>query len=309
MDKRFKIFSGSSNPKLARKVCSLLDVSPGRAQVHRFSDGEVQVEIDDNVRGKEVYVFQSICRPVNEHLMELLVMMDALKRASARRINAVLPYYGYGRQDQKDRPRVSITAKMAADLLTTAGTMHLISIDLHAAQIEGFLEIPVENVAGAGVLSRDFRKWMAGDEVVVAPDAGGVERARAFAEGLGIDLAIMDHRGVDFEPAIVGDVEGRSVIVLDDMVDTGRTLARTAKAAEKAGAASVDALCSHGVLSENAIERIEDSCIRSLTFTDTIPQPERVMQSSKVRCLSVAPLLAEVIKRLECKESISSLFT
>ena len=308
MQHRLKVFSGNSNPMLAREVCLLLGVALGQASVGRFNDGEIWVEINENVRGKDVYVIQSACRPVNQHLMELLVMMDALKRASAHRINAVIPYYGYGRQDQKEKPRVAITAKMVADLVTTAGAHQIISIDLHASQIEGFFDIPVDNVFGTKVLLEDVEKRLKGDEVIVAPDAGGVERARTFAERLKIDLAIMDHRGVEFEPSIVGNVKGRPVILLDDMVDTGRTLVRAAKAAQTAGARSVDAYCVHAVLSGDAIEKINQSPIRSLVITDTIPYPRESQASNKIRVVSIAPMLAEVIKRISYEKSVSSLF-
>jgi ribose-phosphate pyrophosphokinase len=308
MQGHFKVFSGNSNPMLARKVCSLIGVSLGQVLVSCFSDGEIRVEINENVRGRDVYVLQSTCRPVNQHLMELLLMMDALKRASVHRINAVIPYYGYGRQDQKEKPRVAITAKMVADLLRTAGADQVISVDLHATQIEGFFNIPVYNLVSNKVLLEDAEKRLKGDEVVVAPDAGGVERARALAEGLNIDLAMMDHRGVDYEPSIVGKVTDRPVIILDDMVDTGRTLIRAAKSAEKTGASCIDAYCIHPVLSGNAVEKIESSPIRSLTVTDTIPLSQEAMNSEKIRILSIANMLAEAIKRIHSEKPLSSLF-
>lgn len=308
MQRRLKVFSGNSNPMLAREVCSLLGVSLGLASVKRYSDGEVWVEINENVRGKDIYVIQSACHPVNQHIMELLVMTDALKRASAHRISAVIPYYAYGRQDQKEKPRVAIAAKMVADLLSTAGADQIVSIDLHASQIQGFFDIPVDNVSGAKVFLDDVSRSLKGDEIVVAPDAGGVERARAFAERLNIGLAIMDHRGVEFEPTIVGNVSGRHVILLDDMVDSGRTLVRAAKAAEAAGARFIDAYCVHAVLSANSVERIELSPIRSLTVTDTIPLTEEAMKSKKIRVVSIAPILSEVIDRISCEKSVSSLF-
>jgi ribose-phosphate pyrophosphokinase len=308
MQNRFKIFTGNSNPTLAQKVCASLGVPLGQMLVHSFSDGEISVEIKDNVRGMDVYVFQSTSRPSNQHLMELLIMMDALKRASVRQVNAVLPYYGYGRQDQKEKPRVAITAKMVADLLITAGTHRIISIDLHAAQIEGFFNIPVENLVSINLFSRDLKKRLKGGEVVIAPDANGVERARAFAEKLGIGLAIMDHRGMGFESSIVGDITDRPVVILDDMVDTGRTLIRAIKVAEKGGAASIDAYCIHPVLSGDAVKRIESSSIRSLVVTDTVPMSHDMKGCEKIRVLSVAQIMAEAIKRVYCDEPLDSLF-
>jgi ribose-phosphate pyrophosphokinase len=280
----------------------------GEASIHCFSDGEIQVEIKENVRGCDVYVLQSTCPPVNFHLMELLVMIDALKRASTRRISAVIPYYGYGRQDQKDKPRASITAKTVADLLTAAGVDQLISFDLHASQIEGFFIGPVDNVLSAKLLHQELKQTLQGDDVIIAPDAGGVERARKFAEGLNIDLAIMDHRGVDFDPAVVGNVSGRPVIILDDMVDTGQTLVRAARAAHAAGARVIDACCTHAVFSADAVETIDNSPLRNLTVTDTVPLSPQASRSKKIRTVSIAPMLAEVIERIILEQSVSSLF-
>ena len=295
---------------LSQGVCSYLGLPRGQALVGRFSDGEVRVEISQNVRGLDVYVVQSLCPPVNENLIELLVIIDALKRASARRINAVIPYYGYGRQDQKDKPRVSITAKVVADLLTVSGLDRLISIDLHANQIQGFFNVPVDHLYGTEVLLEDAKKTLRGKATVVAPDAGGVERARIFAKRLNVDLAIMDHRGTECSPAsrIVGEVSARPVVILDDMIDTGQTLIRAAEAAHAAGASSIDAYCVHAVLSGNALEKIERSPLRSLTVTDTIPCPKQAGQTTKLRTVSIAPLLAEVIKRVHNEDSVSSLF-
>lgn len=304
------VISGNSNPKLSQSVCSSLGLALGRALVGRFSDGEVRVEINQNVRGLDLYVIQSLCPPVNENLIELLVLIDALKRASARRINVVIPYYGYGRQDQKDKPRVSITAKVVADLLTVAGLNRLVTIDLHANQIQGFFNVPVDHLYGTEVLLEDAKNNLRGDDAVVAPDAGGVERARVFAQRLHVDLAIMDHRGTEGSPSscIVGDVKDRPVMILDDMVDTGQTLVRTAKAAQAAGASSIDAYCVHAVLSGGAVRRIERSPIRSLTVTDTIPHSAEAASSKKLRTVTIAPLLAEVIKRVHNEDSVSSLF-
>ena len=305
------IFSGNSNPQLAYDVCDFCGVVPGKMSVGRFSDGEVRVEIEDSVRGMDVFVLQSTSPPVNESLMELLVMIDALKRASARRINAVTPYYGYGRQDEKEKPRVPITAKMVADLVTVAGADRLLAIDLHADQIEGFFEIPVDHIPGTAILLEDVKKALRGDEIVVAPDASGVGRARGFARRLGVDLAIMDHRGTGDLPysRIVGDVKGRRVIILDDMVDTGNTLVRACVGATAAGAAIVDAYCVHGVFSGLAVERLEPSPLRSMTVTDTIPLSEKARRSEKIRTVSIAPMLAQVIQRVHNEESVSALFS
>jgi len=309
-NKALIIIAGNSNPMLSQGVCSYLGLPLGQALVGRFSDGEVRVEINQNVRGFDVYVIQSLCPPVNENLIELLVIIDALKRASARRINAVIPYYGYGRQDQKDKPRVSIAAKVVADLLTVSGLDRLITIDFHATQIQGFFDLPVDHLYGTEVLLEDARKCLRGEDTVVAPDAGGVERARVFAKRLNVNLAIMDHRGTEGSPSssIVGDVTGRPVMILDDMVDTGQTLIRAAEAAQAAGACSIDAYCVHAVLSGNALGKIELSPLRSLTVTDTIPPPAQAGQATKLRTVSIAPLLAEVIKRVHNEDSVSSLF-
>jgi ribose-phosphate pyrophosphokinase len=310
MQSRLMVFSGQSNPPLAREVCSLQGVAPGDALIERFSDGEVRIEIRANVRGMDVYVLQPTCPPVNQNLMELIVMIDALKRASARQINTVIPYYGYARQEQKDKPRVAITAKMVADLLTVAGAGRVITIDLHAEQIQGFFNIPVDHIFGTHVLLDDVKKNLRGDEIVVAPDAGGVERARMFASSLGVDLAIMDHRHSDDAPLsrIVGEVKGRRVIVLDDLVDTGQTLIRTAESAKSAGADSVEACCVHAILSGDAVDRIQSSPLRSLTVTDTVPLSRKAAECKKIRTVSVAPMLAEVIRRVHFEESVSSLF-
>lgn len=309
-NKALIIVSGNSTPVLSQSVCSYLGLPLAQALVGRFSDGEVRVEISQNVRGLDAYVIQSLCPPVNENLIEVLVIIDALKRASARRINAVIPYYGYGRQDQKDKPRVSITAKVVADLLTVAGLDRLITIDLHANQIQGYFNVPVDHLYGIEVLLEHARNSLRGTETVVAPDAGGVERARIFAKKLNVDLAIMDHRGTEcsISSGIVGDVTGRPVMILDDMVDTGQTLIRAAEAAQAAGASSIDAYCVHAVLSGNAIAKINRSPLRSLTVTDTIPHCEEVARSDKLRVVSIAPLLAEVIKRVHNEDSVSALF-
>lgn len=310
MKDRLLIFSGNSNSELAREVCNYCRVAPGKMLVGRFSDGEVRVEIEDSVRGKDVFVLQSTFPPVNENLMELLVMIDALKRASARRINAVTPYYGYGRQDEKEKPRVPITAKMVADLVTVAGANRLLAIELHADQIEGFFEIPVDHIPGTEILLEDVKTALRGDEIVVAPDAAGVGRARRFARRLGVDLAIMDHRGTGGLPysRIVGDVKNRRVIILDDMVDTGNTLVQAGAGATAAGAAIVDAYCVHGIFSGTALERLESSPLRSVTVTDTVPLSEKARRSEKIRTVSIAPMLAQVIQCVHNEESVSALF-
>ncbi len=310
MQSDFKIFSCNSNPLLAQAVCSHLGAPLGKAFVGRFSDGEVRLEIHENVRGLDVFAIQSTCPPVDENLIELLVMIDALKRASAKRINVVIPYYGYGRQDQKVKPRVSISSKVVADLLAIAGSHRVITIEFHADQIQGFFNIPVDHLYGMQALLDDMKGNLRGDEIVVAPDAGGVPRAREFAKRLNCDLALMDYRGTDGGPAsrIVGQVKGRRVIVLDDMVDTGRTIVRTAEAAVAAGADIVDACCVHALFSLDAVERLEVSPLRRLAITDTVPVSGKAMESSKIRTVSIAALLAEAIKRVHLEESVSALF-
>jgi len=286
-----------------------LGANPGKALITRFSDGEVRVEIGENVRGKDTYVLQSTCPPVNENLMELLVLMDALKRASAGRINAIVPYYGYGRQDQKDKPRVALASKMVADLLAVAGADRVITIDLHADQIQGFFDVPVDHLFGTTVFIAELRPDLKGDEIIIAPDSGGVERARLFASRLHLDLALMDYReGNGTFPKIVGNVKDRRVIILDDMVDTGGTLVRTAKAAKGAGAAIVDVCSVHPVLSGNAVDNILSSPIRMLLVTDTIPLSKKAVESGRIKAVSIAPMLAEVIKRVHFEEAISSIF-
>jgi ribose-phosphate pyrophosphokinase len=306
---RLTLFAGNSNPGLADKVCSELGIRLGRTLITRFSDGEIRVELDENVRGKDVYVLQSTCPPVNENLMELLVIMDALKRASVRRINAIVPYYGYGRQDQKEKPRVPLSAKVVADLLSVAGADRVIAIDLHADQIQGFFDIPVDHMFGTIVLSDALREELKGNEIVVAPDSGGAERARLFASRLGLDMALMDYREENGgHPRIVGNVKGKKVIILDDLVDTARTILRAADAAVLAGAEAVEVCAVHPVLSGSAVENIEASPIRRIMVTDTIPLSESAKACGKVQIVSIAPLLAEVIKRVHFEEQLSPLF-
>lgn len=309
---RLKLFGGNSNPELTAKICQHLQIPQGKAVVQTFSDGEIMVEIGENVRGRDVFVMQSTCSPVNHNLMELLVLMDALKRASAWRITAVLPYYGYARQDTKVLPRVPISAKLVADLITVAGGHRVICLDLHANQIQGFFDIPVDNLFAAPVLLEYIRQYFNNDLVIVSPDAGGVERARAFAKRLHASLAIIDKRRDEDQKVkamhIVGEVEGKAAIILDDMVDTGGTLTEAAKALAENGALSINACCTHAVLSGNAIGRIEESAIENLIVTDSIPLQPETKGCKKIKVLTVANLLGEAIKRTHLNDSVSSLF-
>ena len=309
---RLKLFGGNSNPELTAKICQHLQIPQGKAVVQTFSDGEIMVEIGENVRGRDVFVMQSTCSPVNHNLMELLVLMDALKRASAWRITAVLPYYGYARQDTKVLPRVPISAKLVADLITVAGGHRVICLDLHANQIQGFFDIPVDNLFAAPVLLEYIRQYLNSDLVIVSPDAGGVERARAFAKRLHASLAIIDKRRDEDQKVkamhIIGEVEGKAAIILDDMVDTGGTLTEAAKALAENGALSINACCTHAVLSGNAIERIEESAIENLIVTDSIPLQPETKGCKKIKVLTVANLLGEAIKRSHLNDSVSSLF-
>jgi len=309
---RLKLFGGNSNPELTAKICQNLQILQGKAVVQTFSDGEIMVEIGENVRGRDVFVMQSTCSPVNHNLMELLVLMDALKRASAWRITAVLPYYGYARQDTKVLPRVPISAKLVADLITVAGGHRVICLDLHANQIQGFFDIPVDNLFAAPVLLEYIRQYLNSDLVIVSPDAGGVERARAFAKRLNASLAIIDKRRDEDQKVkamhIIGEVEGKAAIILDDMVDTGGTLTEAAKALAENGALSINACCTHAVLSGNAIARIEESAIENLIVTDSIPLQPETKGCKKIKVLTVANLLGEAIKRSHLNDSVSSLF-
>ncbi len=306
------MFGGNSNPELTAKICQHLQISQGKVVVKTFSDGEIMVEIGENVRGRDVFVVQSTCSPVNHNLMELLVIMDALKRASAWRITAVLPYYGYARQDTKVLPRVPISAKLVADLITVAGGHRVICLDLHANQIQGFFNIPVDNLFAAPVLLEYIRENFNNDLVIVSPDAGGVERARAFAKRLNASLAIIDKRRDEGQKVkamqVVGEVKGKPAMILDDMVDTGGTLTEAANALTENGALSINACCTHPVLSGNAIERIEESTIESLTVTDSIPLGPEAKACKKIKSLTVAKLLGEAIKRSHLNDSVSSLF-
>jgi ribose-phosphate pyrophosphokinase len=307
------LFAGNSNRKLAEAIAAGLSVSLGGAEIGRFSDGEVQVEITDNVRGRDVFVVQSLCTPTNDNIMELLLMLDAFKRASAMRITAVIPYYGYARQDRKVAPRVPISAKLVADIITTAGASRVLTVDLHAGQIQGFFNVPVDNVYATPVLLDYIRERLGeAPPTVIAPDAGGVERARAFAKRLDANLAIIDKRraraGVVAEMQIIGDVADRPAVIVDDMVDTAGTLCAAAEAVRAAGAPMVMACATHAILSGKAIERVESSALAELVVTDTVPLQPRAAACSKIAVRSVAGLLAEAIRRTHSEDSISTLF-
>ena len=313
MKDEIKIFAGNSNRALANAISLYVGVPLGGAEIGRFSDGEVQVEITDNVRGGDVFVMQSTCTPGNDNLMELLLMLDALKRASAKRITAVIPYYGYARQDRKVAPRVPISAKLVADLITTAGASRVLTVDLHAGQIQGFFNVPVDNVYATPVILAYLRERLGRRDVtVIAPDAGGVERARAFAKRLDANLAIIDKRRARpnevAEVQIVGQVDGRHAVIIDDIVDTAGTLCAAAEAVRAAGAPAVIACATHPVLSGSAVERLERSTLDELIVTDTIPLGPDAARLPNLRVLSVAPLLGEAIRRTHDEDSISSLF-
>lgn len=312
MLERIRIFSGNSNIELAQKMCSNLGVPLGKANVTTFSDGETRVEINENVRGMDVFIIQSTCTPVNVTLMELLIMIDAMKRASADRITAVIPYYGYARQDRKVFPRAPITAKLVADLIATAGANRVLSMDLHAGQIQGFFNIPVDNLFATPVLLEYIRKNYEDNIVIVSPDTGGVERARAFGSRLGASLAIIDKRREGPNEAqvmnIIGHVKDKKVIVLDDMIDTAGTVVQAAKALKEEGALEVTVCCTHPVLSGPAIERIKNSEIKEVIVTDTIPLHKEASNCSHINVLSVAGLLSEAVRRIYYNDSVSSLF-
>jgi ribose-phosphate pyrophosphokinase len=307
-----KIFGGTSNLQLTQEVCRYLGIEAGKIAAKTFSDGETQVEIHENIRGGDAFVLQSTCTPVNDNLMQLLIMMDALRRASAQRITAVIPYYGYGRQDRKVKPRVPISAKLVADLIATAGAHRVVSMDLHAGQIQGYFNIPVDNIFAAPLLLKYIRSNFEDDLVIVSPDAGGVERARAFAKRLDASLAIIDKRrdvpNVAEAMNIIGDVEGKTAVILDDMVDTAGTLTQAAEALKNKGASQIYACCTHPVLSGSSAERIEASPIDILVVTNTIPLDEEAKKYSKIKVLSVAELLGETIKRIYNSNSVSTLF-
>ncbi len=312
MFKELKIFTGNANPALAQEICRHLSVPLAQASVKSFSDGEIMVEINENVRGRDVFVVQSTCQPANHNLMELLVMIDALKRASAARITAVIPYFGYARQDRKVAPRTPITSKLVADLITTAGAQRVLCVDLHAGQIQGFFNIPVDHLYAAPAVLEDVKARFTEDLVVVSPDAGGTERARAFAKRLNAGLAIIDKRrsaaNVSEVMHIIGDVDGRTCIIVDDMIDTAGTLCQAAAALKAHGAGDVYATATHPVLSGPALERINESDLKEVLVCNTIPTEEKVKNCSRLRTISVANILAEAIRRIHGDESVSSLF-
>jgi len=308
-----KLFTGNANPGLAAAVSQYLDIEIGKAHVGTFSDGEVNVEIQENVRGCDCFVLQPTCQPANTHLMELLIMIDALRRSSARRITAVIPYYGYARQDRKVSPRLPISAKLVADLISTAGTDRLLCIDLHAGQIQGFFDIPVDNLFATPVLLGAIRdRYGSQPLTIISPDAGGVERARAYAKRLNASLAIIDKRreaaNVSKVMNIIGDVQGRTCVIVDDIVDTAGTLTEAAGALKDAGAAVVSAAITHPVLSGPAIKRLEESALEELVVTDTIQLRDDARECRKLHQVSIAPLLGEAIRRINNEESVSSLF-
>jgi ribose-phosphate pyrophosphokinase len=308
-----KLFSGSANRALAEEVATTLDVTLGDATLSTFSDGEIMIRINENVRGSDVFVIQPTCVPVNDHIIELLLMVDALKRASAGRITAVIPYYGYARQDRKVQPRVPISAKMVADLITAVGTNRVLTVDLHAGQIQGFFNIPVDNLYAASVLLDYMKqKFDHNNLVIVSPDAGGVERARAFAKRLGCTIAIIDKRREKANECeimnVIGDVKGKETLLLDDMVDTAGTLAQAAAALVSEGARRVSAACTHAVLSGPAVDRINASPIGELIVTNTIPLNSQAQKCSKLTVLSIAGLLGEAIKRIHEETTLSTLF-
>ncbi len=305
-----KLFSGRANPTLAERICSYLGILPGAIEIGNFSDGEIHVQIQENVRGRDVFVVQSLCQPCNDNLMEFLIIIDALKRASAKRITAVIPYFGYARQDRKVQPRVPITAKLVSDLISAAGTDRVLTMDLHAGQIQGFFNIPVDHLFASPVLIDHIRKNEKNDLVIVSPDAGGVERARAFAKRLEASLAIIDKRREEKNVAqvmhVIGDVAGKHSIIVDDIIDTAGTIVESAIALAGHGTLRISACCTHPVLSGPAIERLNDSPLAELIVTDTIPLDSK--KSDKIRVLSVANLLGEAIRRIHNETSVSSLF-
>jgi ribose-phosphate pyrophosphokinase len=311
-DNGYVLFAGNSNPILAQAICAYLKKDLGGAKVKRFSDGEIQIEIDENVRLKDVFVIQSTSAPVNDNLVELILMIDALKRSSAKRITAVIPYFGYARQDKKVAPRVPISAKVVADMLTTAGANRIITMDLHAGQIQGFFNIPVDNLFAAPVIIEYMRKQITHETIIVSPDAGGVERARAFAKRLDCGLAIIDKRrdapNKAKAMAVIGDVKDKRAIILDDMADTAGTLTEAAKALATSGASEVHACCTHPVLSGPAIDRITDSVLKTVVVTDTIPLSDKGRACAKIKVLSISGLIGEAILRSHTGDSVTSLF-
>ncbi|NQU73446.1 MAG: ribose-phosphate pyrophosphokinase [Candidatus Omnitrophica bacterium] len=306
------VFSGNANPKLANEICDYLGIELGQAFVGKFSEGEISVKIEQDVRGKDVFLIQSTCPPVNDNFMELLIMIDAITRASARRITAVIPYYGYARQDRKDQPRVPITAKLTANLITVAGADRVLTIDLHAGQIQGFFDIPLDHLFAVNVFVEYFSKRKVKNLVVVSPDVGGIKMARAYAKRFSADLAVVDKRRIDDQKAevmnILGEVEGKNVVLVDDMVATAGSLVEAVAALKKAGAQDIYAAITHAVLSGPAIDRIKKSDLKELIVANTIPIPKE-KEIKKLMVLSIGPLLAEAIRRIHNEESVSSLFS
>ena len=307
-----KIFSGNANPKLVEEIARQLGCDMGRAFTERFSDGEFNFQIDENVRGGDVFIIQPTCPPTDEHVMELLVMLDAFRRSSAERVTAVIPYYGYGRSDKKDRPRVPISAKLVANLITVAGADRVLTMDLHAAQIQGFFDIPVDHLYAAPVMISHYQENPLPNLTVVAPDTGGAERARAYAKRLDAELALCDKRREKANVAevmnVVGDVRGRSCLIVDDMCDTGGSLTKVAKALKNAGAGRIHACFTHAVLSGQAVKQLDESEIEQVIITNTIPLRDHACELKKIKVLSIAPLLAKAIKSIHEETSVSSLF-
>jgi ribose-phosphate pyrophosphokinase len=312
MKSELKIFSGNGNPRLAQAICDYLRLPLGQIKLTRFSDGEIYCQLLENVRGTDVFVVQPTCSPVNENLMEMLIAADALKRSSAARVTAVIPYYGYARQDRKDKPRVPISAKLCADLLTAAGVQRILAVDLHAPAIQGFFDVPVDHLLAAPVLLEWIERQGLDDLVIVSPDAGGVERARFFAKKLGAGLVIIDKRRVEANVAetmnVIGEPEGKNCVIVDDLVDTAGTLVGTVKALKEKGAGRIFACFSHAVLSGPAMARLATSDLERVVVTDTIPLPEDKARDPKLQVLSVASLLGEAIARIHSNSSVSSLF-
>jgi ribose-phosphate pyrophosphokinase len=307
-----KVFSGRAHPALTDEICGLLGIEKGHASLYSFADGETYVQIDENVRGADVFVIQPTSPPANDNLMELLIMLDAFKRSSARRVTAALPYYGYARQDRKDKPRVPITSKLVADLITAAGADRVLTLDLHASQIQGFFNIPVDHLFAAPVIVKHLKALDLPDLTIVSPDAGGVERARAYAKRLGASLAIIDKRRIAKNQTevmnIIGDVDGRNVFVVDDIIDTGGTLIHSVEALMSKGAKSISASCTHAVLSGPAVERINNSALQQVVATNSMPTADKEQECPKLKTLSIAELLAEAVKRIHHEDSVSSLF-
>ncbi len=308
---KLRILTGNANPELTQRICKFLGVNLAKAKVSHFSDGEIQVEIEESVRGMDTFVVQPTCQPVNQNLMELLVMLDALKRASAGRITVVIPYFGYARQDRKVVPRTSISARLVSNLITVAGASRILTMDLHAGQIQGFFDIPVDHLYALPVQFKYLEK-IEGEIVVVSPDAGGVERARELGKRLNASIAIIDKRrekaNVSKVMHVIGNVKNKTAILLDDMIDTGGTIVQAAEAIVGAGASSVYACCTHPVLSGNAVEKINNSSLVEMVATNTIPLSEAAQNSTKIRVLDVSPVLGEAIRRIHEDESVSSLF-